>query len=97
MQTALAKKPEQRFGDVAELAAALAPFGGDMGPALAERASRILKTGGRAALTPAPMPTAGSLAPGSSTTIDAELATRIFVRPRERGAMPFVLGALLQA
>ncbi|MFS8070293.1 MAG: serine/threonine-protein kinase [Byssovorax sp.] len=44
---ALAKKPEQRFVDVAAFAKAIAPFAGDGGQAYAERAARILRGEGR--------------------------------------------------
>jgi serine/threonine-protein kinase len=44
---ALAKKPEQRFVDVAAFAKAIAPFAGEAGAAHAERAARILRGEGR--------------------------------------------------
>jgi eukaryotic-like serine/threonine-protein kinase len=44
---ALAKKPEQRFVDVAAFAKAIAPFAGEAGQAHAERAARILRGEGR--------------------------------------------------
>jgi serine/threonine-protein kinase len=44
---ALAKKPEQRFVDVAAFAKAIAPFAGEGGMAHAERAARILRGEGR--------------------------------------------------
>ena len=44
---ALAKKPGQRFVDVAAFAKAIAPFAGDGGQAYAERAARILRGEGR--------------------------------------------------
>ncbi|HVY47228.1 MAG TPA: serine/threonine-protein kinase, partial [Minicystis sp.] len=52
VQTALAKKPEHRYGDVAQLAAALAPFAPAEGAALAERAARTLRGEGRAITSP---------------------------------------------
>ena len=39
---ALAKRPEERFADLAGFAAALAPFGGPTGPAIAKRIAHIL-------------------------------------------------------
>jgi eukaryotic-like serine/threonine-protein kinase len=44
---ALAKKPEQRFVDVAAFAKAIAPFAGEGGQAHAEAAARILRGEGR--------------------------------------------------
>jgi serine/threonine-protein kinase len=51
VRKALAKRPEQRFVDVAAFAAALSTFAGDEGRAHAERAARILRGDGRMATT----------------------------------------------
>jgi tRNA A-37 threonylcarbamoyl transferase component Bud32 len=49
VQRALAKRPAQRFTDVASFAKALAPFAGPQGLEHAERAERILRREGRGA------------------------------------------------
>jgi len=48
----LAKDPDQRFRDVAELAEALAPFGQELGPRSAARTRRIIEAGGSRAGIP---------------------------------------------
>jgi serine/threonine-protein kinase len=51
---ALAKRPEDRFADLAGFAAAIAPFGGPTGPAIAQRIARILDPQRLSAFAPRP-------------------------------------------
>ena len=91
---ALAKKAEDRYADVAELAAALAPFAEHRGTQLAERAQRTLRGEGRA-MTAGSISAMTSVVPGATTTIETEaMTTHRFVRSRTRGVILASLGAL---
>ena len=70
----LAKSPLQRFGDVGELAAALAPLGSTDGAATARRVARVLR---RSGITPAaqPLPSASSPALPAMSALPALPAT----------------------
>ena len=79
---ALAKKPEQRFVDVAAFAKAIAPFAGEGGQAHAERAARILRGEGRgigATRFTATRAAAASIDPseGSETLLQTEVFTTL--------------------
>ncbi|HEY4122814.1 MAG TPA: serine/threonine-protein kinase [Byssovorax sp.] len=93
VKTALAKKPDQRYGTVAELAAALAPFAGEQGAALASRAARVLRGDARSLVTAGTVSGVTSMAPGATTMIEAATTHR-FVRVRSRGVLAVALGAL---
>jgi eukaryotic-like serine/threonine-protein kinase len=83
----LAKEPEARFGDVAELAWALSPFVED-GARSVERIARVL---GRAEAAPAPVATV--LVPSVRPGADAWGGTQAHI-PR-RSAGPWIVGAVL--
>ncbi len=90
---ALAKKAEHRYADVAELAAALAPFAEDRGAQLAQRAAKTLRGEGRA-MVAGSISAMTSVAPGATTTIETEaMTTHRFVRSRTRGVIFAALAA----
>ncbi len=107
----LAKQPEARFADVAELAAALAPFGGDLAAESAKRAAKVLRRKRAAPVEPtvdsgiAPtlMPTGAPavtapLLPGRVSTLQAS-AAEVATAPvkRSRRGLAIALGAITVA
>ena len=86
IRKALSKKPEHRFPDVAAFAHALAPFGGEIGKAHAERATRILRGDGR--ITASIPAVTGEPETGATTQMESEiLTTHIFARRRKTRAV----------
>jgi hypothetical protein len=86
----LRKAPEERYQDVLELAAALAPFAGDTGRARAEAAARVA---GRE-LPPVPAP--ATIAPPTVTTLGASAGqSRAFSTRARRSAIAAVAVAIL--
>jgi serine/threonine-protein kinase len=73
----LEKAPSARFSSVAELSAALAPFGSDMALASAERAARSLRRTGQITGSILPPPSAShtvTIRPPASTTTQRRIA-----------------------
>ena len=97
---ALAKKPEQRFVDVAAFAKAIAPFAGEGGPAHADRAARILRGEGRGAGAGRFTATGTALPPGdASEGSETLLQTEVFstLGPRATRLRKRAAGALAAA
>ena len=97
---ALAKKPEQRFVDVAAFAKAIAPFAGEGGQAHADRAARILRGEGRGVGAGRFTATGTALPPGdASEGSETLLQTEVFstLGPRGHRRSKRALGALVAA
>lgn len=102
---ALAKRPDDRFADLAAFAAAIAPFGGPTGPAVAQRIARILDPQRVSAFAPRPSSPGSSrlsenmmFAPDTDapTTSDPVLAAAAF-RKRSPLFTATILGAAVLA
>jgi serine/threonine-protein kinase len=91
IQRCLAKQPSDRFANVGELAAALAPLGADHNRVSVERVRNTLKP--PSPDTPPPLPQATALRRGSTTVRRKAKSTRAF--PRLAAAL--LAGALLGA
>jgi hypothetical protein len=81
---ALAREPARRFANVAELAAAIAPFGPARSEISIERIARVLGTAAPAAAAPAPRAQAPAPAPAPTPTV-ATLEDAPTAAPRGRG------------
>ncbi|MEO5731984.1 MAG: serine/threonine-protein kinase, partial [Byssovorax sp.] len=93
----LAKRPEDRFANVAELAWAIAPFGPPQAQASAERVSRTLEAAGLASTGPRNQRVSGAgvepTTAGSITALSSSAAAP--EPPRPRRTAPFIGAAAL--